>query len=199
MVERWGVLNIDEAMNEVFYSGSVRSWRNGNTQVYLPRADEDAVFIFFHILQHFYLEGVGLRQLCDWCRLITVYNTSINYNLLESRLRSAGVLSEWCAFAHLAVNFLGMPADTMPLYNSRVVWKKKANRVLDFILETGNFGHNRGHCYDHEYSFIKRKFLVFGHITQDFSKYIRIFPKSAMKVWFHMMVVGVLGLVRKLS
>lgn len=190
---------IDEAMNEVFYSGSVRSWRNGNTQVFLPRADEDAVFIFFHILQHFYLEGVGLRQLCDWCRLITVYNSTINCNLLESRLKRAGVLSEWCAFAYLAVNTLGMPADAMPLYNSSVIWKKKANRVLDFILETGNLGHNREHFNDHKVSFVKRKFLILDHITQDFCKYIRIFPKSAVKVWFHMITVGLSGLVRKQS
>ena len=32
---------IDEVQNDVFYSGYVRSWMNGKTQVFLPRADED--------------------------------------------------------------------------------------------------------------------------------------------------------------
>ena len=44
---------VDEAQNDVFFGGSVRSWQNGNTQVFLPRADEDVIFVFTHILHHF--------------------------------------------------------------------------------------------------------------------------------------------------
>ena len=60
---------IDDVQNEVFCAGTVRSWVNGQTQIYIPRADEDVIFVFTHILQHFFREGIGLRQICDWCRL----------------------------------------------------------------------------------------------------------------------------------
>ena len=52
----WNKLDheIDMVQNAVFLGGSIRSWMNGNTQVFLPRADEDVVFVFSHILQHFH-------------------------------------------------------------------------------------------------------------------------------------------------
>lgn len=45
---------IDDIQYAVFYEGKVRSWMNGNTQVFMPQADEDIVFVFTHILQHFF-------------------------------------------------------------------------------------------------------------------------------------------------
>lgn len=67
---------IDEVQNAVFYGGSVRSWMNGRIQVFLPGVNEDIFFIFAHILQHFYKGGIGLRQICDWCRLLWKYRAS---------------------------------------------------------------------------------------------------------------------------
>lgn len=64
---------IDDAQRAVFYNGNVRSWMNGNTQIFLPRVDEDIIFVFSHILQHFFIGGIGLRQICDWCRLLWTY------------------------------------------------------------------------------------------------------------------------------
>lgn len=94
---------IDEVQQNVFYNGTVRSWQNGRTTVFLPAPDEDVIIVFTHILQHFFREGVGVRQICDWCRLMWTYKDSLNHRLLESRIRKAGVLSEWKAFAVLAV------------------------------------------------------------------------------------------------
>lgn len=150
---------IDKVQNAVFYEGKARSWMNGNTQVFLPAADEDVVFVFAHILQHFYKEGIGLRQICDWCRLLWTYRESLNYGLLESRIRKAGVISEWKTFGALAVDYLGMPVETMPLLNSSndqeiKKFKKKADKVIEFVLETGNFGHNRDYSYYKKYPYV---------------------------------------------
>ena len=86
---------IDEAQQDVFYNGKVRSWQNGNTTVFLPAPDEDVIIVFTHILQHFFREGVGVRQICDWCRLMWTYKDSLNHGLLESRIKKAGIMSEW--------------------------------------------------------------------------------------------------------
>ena len=70
--ELWKRLDnmLDGVQEEIFYGGAVRSWMDGSTQVYMPRADEDLVYVFAHILQHFFKGGIGLRQICDWCRLL---------------------------------------------------------------------------------------------------------------------------------
>ena len=54
---------IDRTQKEVFFDGKVRSWMDGKTQVFLPSADNDVIFIFTHFLKHFYKGGLGLRQI----------------------------------------------------------------------------------------------------------------------------------------
>ena len=181
---------IDNVQNEVFLGGAVRSWMNGNTQVLLPRADEDVVFVFSHILQHFFMEGIGLRQICDWCRLLWTYKDSLNHKLLESRIKSMGVMTEWKAFAALAVDYLGMPVGAMPFYSDDKKWKRKAVRVMEFVLETGNFGHNRDYSYYQKYPYVVFKAISLWRHIKDFGRYFVIFPLDAIKVTLRRICVG---------
>ena len=182
---------IDNVQYDVFYDGRVRSWMNGLTQVFLPAADEDVMFVFAHILQHFYKEGIGLRQICDWCRLLWTYKDSLNRKLLESRIKSMGVMTEWKAFAALSVDYLGMPVEAMPFYSDDKKWKRKAVRVMEFVLETGNFGHNRDYSYQKKYTYIVYKAIsAWKHIV-DFGRYFVIFPLDAVKVTWNRMCLGI--------
>lgn len=181
---------LDSIQNEIFFGGAVRSWMNNSTQLFLPRADEDVVYVFSHILQHFYQEGVGLRQVCDWCRLLWTYKSSLNYRLLESRIRKMGILSEWKAFATLSVDYLGMPKEAMPFYSSSKIWKYKANRIVAFILKTGNFGHNRDYSYYERYPYLVYKGISLWKHIVDFFKYFRVFPLNAMKVLRSIIING---------
>ncbi len=124
---------VDDVQKDVFYGGNVRSWMNGKTTVFLPSPDNDVFFVFTHFIKHFYKEGMNLRQICDWCRLLWTFKDSLDYGLLEKRVRKAGLMSEWKAFAALAVDYLGMPAEAMPMYNS---WFTiKGSRVLKHIFK----------------------------------------------------------------
>lgn len=181
---------IDEAHRAVFYEGSIRFWDNHGILVYLPRADEDIIFVFTHILQHFFQEGIGLRQICDWCRLLWTYNDSINKDLLLYRIKQAGILTEWKTFAHLAVNILGMPKESMSFYSENKKWKRKANKVLRFILKTGNFGHNRDYGYFNKYPFVIQKTISLWKHTKDCVMYSTIFPKDSFMIWLHMIKRG---------
>ena len=74
---RGNVLNqmnkgIDEVQREVFAHGKIGVWKNGDVDVYVPAPDENVIIVFTHILQHFFEKGIGLRQICDWCRLLWV-------------------------------------------------------------------------------------------------------------------------------
>ena len=124
---------VDDVQKDVFFGGNVRSWNNGKTQVFLPAPDNDVFFVFTHFIKHFYKEGMSLRQICDWCRLLWTFKESLDHELLEKRVRKAGLLSEWNAFAFLAVDYLGMPEEAMPLYD--VKGKKNAEQILKHILK----------------------------------------------------------------
>lgn len=182
---------LDSVQRSVFYEGKVRSWMNGNTLVFMLAPDEDVVFVFSHILQHFYKEGIGLRQICDWCRLIWTYKDSLNQQLLESRIRKMRVMTEWRAFAALAVNYLGMPTEAMPFYSPKGRWSSKADKVMQFVLETGNFGHNRDYSYQHKYPYAVYKAIsAWKHIV-DFRRYFVIFPLDAVKVTWNRIILGI--------
>lgn len=187
---------LDKVQGAVFYEGKVRSWMNGRTQVFLPRVDEDVVFVFSHILQHFYKEGIGLRQICDWCRLLWTYRESLNHDLLESRIKEAGLMTEWKAFGALTADYLGMPTEAMPFYSSEVRWRHKADRIMEFVLETGNFGHNRDYSYRQKHSYLVFKIISMLKHVQDFGRYFKIFPFDAIKVTCRRMRKGFLVAIR---
>lgn len=150
---------IDVVQRGLFYGGKVRSWNNGGTTIYLPAADEDVFLVFTHFIKHFYKEGgVTVRQVCDWCRLLWTYKDSIDYKLLERRVKRAGLMSEWNAFATFAVNYLGIPVEAMPLLKEEKKMNKKADRILSFILKGGKW-----------------------HRFQDTYRVGRIFPMSTLK------------------
>lgn len=188
---------IDFVQSEVFCGGLVRSWINGNTHIFLPREDEDVFFVFSHILQHFYKRGIGLRQICDWCRLLWTYKGNINTSILKGRLKRAGVLTEWKAFASLAVDVLGMPKDVVPLYSPSFYWSNKVSRIILFIFETGNFGHNRDFSYQNRFPFVLRKFLSLCRHTWDGVRYFFIFPKNSIKVWFCKVKCGLIAVAQQ--
>lgn len=53
---------VDEAQDACFKSGGVRSWNNSGTNILLPSPDNDIILVFTHILEHFFVEGVGFKQ-----------------------------------------------------------------------------------------------------------------------------------------
>lgn len=191
--------SIDEVQCAVLCEGKVRSWMNGNTQLFLPAPNEDVMFVFTHILQHFFKGGIGLRQICDWSRLLWTYRDVINVKLLEARLKSAGVISEWKAFASLAVNWIGMPVEAMPFYSPNKKWIRKAGRMLNLVLETGNFGHNRDVSYYTKYPFLIQKSISLWRYSKDSARQFLIFPADSAKVWFGIFIRGIKDAVRQLK
>ena len=186
---------IDDTQKDVFYGGQVRSWMNGKTQVFLPSADNDVIFIFTHFLKHFYKGGLGLRQICDWCRLLWMYRESLNHELLESRIKKAGLMSEWKAFGAFAVEYLGMLQEAMPMYSPAARWKRKAKQIKDFILMSGNMGQNRDKSYG-EYPYLIRKICSMGRRISDVVNHARIFPLDSMRFLISIMIHGIRDAVR---
>ena len=182
--------SIDKVQENVFYGGNVRSWMNGNTQVFLPSADNDVIFIFTHFLKHFYKGGLGLRQICDWCRLLWCYRSELNLRLLESRIRKMGLMSEWKAFGAFAVEVLGMPVEAMPMYDASNRWKRKAKRILSFILMSGNMGHNRDNTFRSRPFLVRKTYSMCRRIGDVFN-HAQIFPLDSLRFLPRLLLNGV--------
>lgn len=187
---------LDEIHQDLFYGGSVRSWRVDSTQVFLPSPDNDALLLFTHFLSHFYKGGVGIRQVCDWCRLLWTFKDSLNHSLLETRVRKAGLVSEWRVFAAFAVEYLGMPSEAMPFYSDNRKWKLKAGKVCSFILEVGNMGHNRDMSYFEKYPYLIRKVCSMGRRCVDLIRHTRIFPLDSLMFFPNILLNGLRSAAR---
>ena len=181
---------IDEVQKDSFVNGNVRSWDNNGTDIFIPAPDNDVIFVFTHILQHFFREGIGLRQICDWCRLMWTYRDSIDVSLLEVRLNRMGVMPEWKSFAYLAVNTLGMPEEAMPFYSPGRKWKRKAEVILSYIIETGSFGHSLDHSYYKKYPFLIYKAISLWRHTKKAVRHFMLFPSVSLKEWGRMIKEG---------
>lgn len=129
-----------------------------------------------------------MRQICDWCRLLWTYRKKLDKKLLERRLRDSGIISEWKAFANLAVDYIGMPVEAMPLYDTR--YKEKGNKVLSFVFDAGNFGHNRDYSYQRKAFFLRKMISLWLHV-KDSVKCTFMFPVNSFKVLIRRIIVGI--------
>lgn len=192
---------LDDIYSDTFSGGNVRSWNNNGVQVFQLGIENDVFYVFTHILQHFYKEGVGLRQICDWCRLLWTYRNEIDVEKIENRISRMGLVSEWKAFGALAIEYLGFPKDSMPLLDVRskkedVRWRKKADRIMEFILKSGNMGHNRDMSHFSKYPYLIRKCVSMGRRIGDMINHARIFPMDSLRFFPRIMFNGVRSAIR---
>jgi hypothetical protein len=187
---------IDAILEDTFNRHLFRVWRDGETDIYLPAPVEDVVFVFTHILHHFFGCGVGLRQICDWCRLIWTFREDLDVVQLATWLREMGLTGVWRVFAALAVEQLGMPKEGMPFYSPGSKWSRKGRKVLRVVLASGNFGQNRDRSYIHRHRFHIRKFVSFWQRTREYSQIFPIFPILTIRSWSCMLATGVSSLLR---
>lgn len=182
----------DEVHRDIFFNGNVRSWNDNGVQVFLPSANNDLIIVFNHIINHFFLEGVGLRQICDWCRLLWVYRLEIDVALLEKRLKKMGLITEWKTFYNLANRYLGMPdiGDGLMACDSR--FDRRADRIMELVLESGNFGHNRDVTYRAKNSAVVVNAITFWRRIYDFMRFTWIFPLDSPIFFSHYLLDRVL-------
>ena len=172
---------LDDVHDNIFCDGAVRCWKNADVTIYLPSVDNDIIIVFTHFLKHFYVGGIGLRQICDWCRLLWTYRNDIDRYKLKLRIKAMGLMMEWKAFAAFSVDYLGIPFEAMPLYSSAKCYRNKAKRICNLILEMGNFGQNKDESYRSRYPRFIEKTITFFRRFVEFVRISTIFPSNAPK------------------
>ena len=174
---------VDEIISKVTTERFIRIWTLDTTTVPLPALDEDIILVFSHLLKHLFRGGVGLRQICDLCRLIWTFRDRINKELLLKRLKKMGIFTEWKVLASFAVLYLDMPAEAMPFYTHSIILNHKSRIIFDYILESGNFGHNRDNSFYYTKSFIVQKMISLSRHTYDGIRFVFVFPMDSLRVW----------------
>ena len=186
---------IDSAQAELHKEGGCRFWDCHGTQVRIPSIDFDALFIFTHLLQHFYCGGLGLRQLCDWARVLHTHCGSIDLALLESRLRKMGLLDEWKAFVLFLVRYLGLPEEEAPFCDAR--FSGKADKIWAYIERVGNFGKKRCRRDRSKDPYVIRKIGSLMLNSRDFIHHLSIFPLDSVKFFWQYFITGTQAVARR--
>lgn len=189
---------LDDIYADTFNNGSVRSWNNNGTQIFTLSKENDIVYVFVHFFNHFYKEGVGQRQICDWCRLMWTYRNEIDVKKIEERIKRMGLVSEWKAFYALASKYLGMPdlvqGSWLMVHDSG--FDKKAERIMEFVLKSGNMGHNRDMSHFSKKPYLVRKCVSMSRRVGDLINHARIFPMDSLRFFPRIMWNGVRSAVK---
>ena len=180
---------LDEMQAEVLADGGSCVWNCNGVDVKVPSADFDALYIFLHLLQHFFCGGLGLRQLGDMAMALHTHKGEIDEQKLIERLERMKLVSEWKAFITFLVNYLGLPEQEAPLYDDK--YTKQADRIWKYIRKTGNFGKNKSRRYGTNSSYLLRKAESLIRNTNSFADHIQLFPADSFKFFWYYFATGI--------
>lgn len=101
----------------------------------------NVLMLLAHILDHFYCQGVGLRQLCDYALMLDSAHKDIDRKQLMKALGELSLTKAYRVFGQLCVQNLGLSPDKLMLQPTKAD-KRLAQRVMEDCLRGGNFGRN---------------------------------------------------------
>ena len=152
----------DQMIDNAILEGTDTVMINGK-EIKTLSAPYNAMYIFVHLFYHMTASGVGLRQLCDWARVLAQcafqvsssmfqvknVNDNVNANLndnhnvdanrLEEMLKELGYLKAYKAMGAFLVEYLGLPEEQFPFALTEKD-RKWVETIKKNILKRGNFG-----------------------------------------------------------
>ena len=175
-----------QSLDELFGSGKLEMWDNGGTAVALAPATYNAFFILHHAVRHMTTEGVGFRQICDWTMLLHKCHSQVDVEKLGKMLKELRMERIWQEFGRLAVNYLGLPADELPLAPANLAPTRKTSKLLKHIFISGNFGRFDANGRDHsEVPYLVRKWRSFTFQSKRLMKLFGLFPGYSLAYMWH--------------
>lgn len=127
---------VDEAMQEPPVYAKIE---DAKVRVLPPTTN--VLMLLAHILDHFYCQGVGLRQLCDYALMLDSAHKDIDRKQLMKALGELSLTKAYRVFGQLCVQNLGLSPDKLIL-QPRKSDKRLAHSVMKDCLRGGNFGRN---------------------------------------------------------
>ena len=158
---------LEELMQELFTGGGIRILEEDGLRIPVPSVRFDAQYLLSHLYKHFFQEGLGLRQVCDWMMFVHVHAAELDPDMLSEDLRKIGLEYAWDLFSSFCVRYLG--ATRFPLCGT--VEDAVLENVWQLMELHGNFG--------------KKTFQGWGegaYLAKKLRSLFRAFPQVAEKV-----------------
>ena len=115
-------------------------------EIHTLSATYNALYIFVHLFFHMTASGLGLRQICDWARVLYNPNLNDNHNVdanrLEEILKELGYFKAYKAMGAFLVEYLGLPEEQFPFPVTEKD-RKWVETIKKNIIKNGNFGRSR--------------------------------------------------------
>lgn len=184
-------------VEELEHSPARRVLTIDNAEVILPPVDFEALYIFYHAWSHYIMGGIGLRQLCDWAMIFNAHGNDIDRQQLKKNISRFGLIKGWKLFACIAVNYLGVPVDKMPLYDPS--YRKKSEKIMEEIIAGGNFGFYSKEFAsygNHKYGFMYG-LAKFPAVTKYFISLFTLIPVEATFLYFNRLYHGAISCTKK--
>lgn len=119
---------------------------SGGAQICVPTEEFNVIYLLLHIYEHYFYEGVGLRQMMDYYFVLKTAQVRNERLEVKETLRSMGLLKFTGAVMYVMQEVFGMENEQLLCEHEEVLGKK----LLDEIMEGGNFGRygKDGHLKD---------------------------------------------------
>ena len=151
----------------------------GGADIPVPDAGFNAIYVFVHFLQHYWSGGIGLRQLADWMTFVSVHKRDIHPVILEKRLEALGLVNMWKVFTGFAQEYLGCPAEKLPLV--AMPDTKKNARIWQYIRRCGNFGKKVDRTRKEESYLVRKVHSFWRLVVADRLRHFAVFPKESIR------------------
>ena len=142
---------------------------------YVPSVGFNAVYQLAHIMAHFFIEGIGLRQFIDYYYVLK--------NLADNEISDVRGLLKKFGLMKFAKGVMWIENECLGLENKYLIVdpdERIGRVIMKEMIEGGNFGH-----HDERYKARSKGYLARGIAdTYRLLKLARIFPEDALwKVW----------------
>lgn len=141
-------------------------------RVCIPTRDFNLIFQMSHMINHFFNEGLGLRQVIDYFFLLKQNFSEIEKREYRQTMASFGMKKFACSMMWIMKEVLGLEDEYLLLEP----YKKGGQLVLREILKTGNFGQQ-------DKRFAKRHIASISTTLSNVTKnagLFKIFPSEAI-------------------
>ena len=157
----------------------------------VPAYDYNAAYTFIHLCKHYFFEGLGLRQLCDWALYLAGHKDDTDFSKAVDIVRRAGLEGPWKVLGKMVVDYLGLDPSLMPLYDEGE--SSRASKAWKYVLKRGNFGVNDHREARTEEKKIARKLHTFMIYFPYFTRQACIFPREALSFFGYFVNKGLKG------
>ena len=175
-----------ESIDQFFGTGKLETWDNDGTAIALPTPTFNAFYVLHHAVRHMTTEGIVLRQVCDWMMLLHKYHSQIDADLLHRKLKEFHMETVWKEFSRLAVNFLGLPKDELPIPMINLDPTNVTYKLMRHILIPGNFvSSDRKDKVRSNMPYLKWKWRSFRYQANRLLNLFKLFPYYASSYMWH--------------